>query len=149
MTTWQKRLLIGVVVITVITILIFVNWKEPEKPWYGSFDEMQADYTELFIARKKAYDQAVSCSNIVTPKLRFDQINWEVIPGRVLEIEAEDGSIKLAGFFNPTDSTIYIPYTKRSINWILVHESLHAIGILGHPNNPFRFPCYALPEQNY
>jgi hypothetical protein len=149
MTTWQKRIAIALVIVAVVATIIITEQNRAEDPWYPSFDDMQADYVTLSVARKKAYEQALACSGVTTPVLAFDDINWAIIPGRLLTVEAVDGSIKLAGFFNPTDSTIYIPYTKRSVNWILVHESLHAIGIIGHPETPFRFPCYALPEQNY
>lgn len=143
-----QRALFGLALIILVVWLMIQGIKEPSYAWYTSSEEEQAEYVKLITAQQYAYNQAIECSG-VKPKLQFKEIRWALMPGSVLQMHAEDGSIRLAGFFNPTDSTIYIPFTKRFTNWILVHESLHAIGFLGHPEIPFRYPCRVLAEQNY
>ena len=101
----------------------------------------------LFELRSSAYDAALKCSNTQNPKLKYQEIQWVVTPGNKLVFNTTDGKVVLQGWFNPKDSTIYTPETNKEIYWILLHESLHAIGYLGHPDHPFR-TCNALSEQN-
>ena len=107
-----------------------------------------AEQEELTAQRLTAYNFAATCSRTKTPALVFDEIVWALAPGDELSIPTLEGrTVKLRGWFNPRDSTIYIPFTERETFWILAHESLHAIGYRNHPDIPFR-TCRLMPDQN-
>jgi hypothetical protein len=140
MTTRAKLILVLTAIILIVLIVIFGSKPYPEIT--------PEENTKLEVIRRRAYNDAVECSNTKQPKLKYEDIYWVVIPSSKLRVQAVDGSIDLAGFFNPTDSAIYLPYPSRNKRWILVHESLHAIGYLGHPDFPFRQPCGVMSDQN-
>jgi hypothetical protein len=129
-------IVIGIFLIIFILLATFLPEEPPE--------EAAIRLAEL---RRSAYDEAVECSNTTNPALSYEQISWMVVPGNKLVFNTTEGKVVLQGWFSPKDSTIYIPETNKETYWILLHESLHAIGYLGHPNHPFR-TCNALPEQN-
>lgn len=129
-------ILIGIFLVIFIALAVFMK---PE-----TLDEKLVRLTTL---RRRAYDDAIECSGIKTPELRFDQVQWITIPGNIIKIQATDGLAILKGFFNPADSVIYVVETEEDTPWLLLHESLHAIGYRGHPDHPFK-TCKALPEQN-
>jgi hypothetical protein len=130
--------IISVIILIVLAILFFVFIYKPETP-----EQKQA---RIDMTRRKAYDYAVKCSN-VKPELKYQDITWIVVPGRTLEVYAEDGFIELAGYFNPADSVIYVAGVHDDTFWVLAHESMHAIGFRGHPDEPFR-RCRLLAEQH-
>lgn len=137
-------------IIAVILLLIVANKLGWNKPQYRELTPVEME--EITQMRKDAYDYAVSCSNTINPALRFEQISWVLIPGDYLDVRTIDGRIKLKGLYNPTDSTIYLPFTERNTRWLAAHEILHAIGYLAseggvHPSFPFR-SCGLLVEQN-
>jgi hypothetical protein len=122
--------------------------------WYTQEyrDLTPEESVEVTRMRKDAYDYAVSCSKTEKPALKFEQIQWILMPGDYLDVRAIDGRIKLKGYYNQTDSTIYLPFTERNTKWLAAHEALHAIGYFAdengkHPNFPFR-SCGLLREQN-
>ena len=137
----MKRILIALSVIVVIIILLLIPATEQR-------ELTQEELNALTAQRKKAYDFAVECSKTQTPALKFEDITWVIIPGNKLTYNAIDGTVNLLGYFSPTDSIIYMPYAEYNTNWIMVHESLHAIGYIGHPRTPFMFPCRATIDQN-
>ena len=132
----KKLLYIILAVITVI--ILYIVFRKPETP--------EEKIVRIEKVRREAYDFAVKCGKVKTPKLRYEDIIWVVMPGRVMNYKATDGSIDLLGFFSQNDSTIYVPEWKESTFWVLAHESMHAIGHIypyevgdkGHPDFPFR-----------
>lgn len=141
MTNRVKLFIIAAIVILLLAIIILTSKPFPTQL---SLEEL----ARLDTIRRDAYARAIECSGVKNPKLKYDDIDWIIIPNSRLRINAVDGSVDLAGYFNPTDSVIYLPYPNRNKRWILVHESLHAIGYIGHPDIPFRYPCRVLAEQN-
>ena len=117
-------------------------------PTTNPLELTQEELTVLTAQRKKAYDFAVQCSNTQTPELKFEDISWAILPGDKLTYKATDGTAELLGYFSPTDSVIYMPAAQYNTEWIMVHESLHAIGYRGHPRTPFMHPCMATASQN-
>jgi len=140
MTTRAKLILVLTAIILIVLMIIFGS-----KPYPEITPEENA---KLEVIRRQAYNDAVECSNTKNPKLKYEDIDLIVIPDSKLRVNAVDGSVNLGGYFNPTDSVIYLPYPNRNKRWILVHESLHAIGYLGHPEFPFSYPCRVMVDQN-
>lgn len=135
-----KKFLYFIIAVFIIAALILMyKVRANETP-----EQKQAGLDKV---REEAYYYALSCSRNKNPDLKFKQINWVVVPGSKLHIQALDGSIDLAGYFSPNDSTIYIPETKEAVFWILAHESLHAIGYRGHDDFPFK-ACNLAAEQH-
>lgn len=132
----KSSIVVGIFLIIFILLAIFVPKETPE--------QIAIRLAEL---RRSAYDEAVECSNTKNPSLSFQQINWIIVPDNKLVFNTTEGTVILHGWFSPTDSTIYIAQPYKETYWILLHESLHAIGYLGHPDHPFK-TCNALPEQN-
>jgi hypothetical protein len=139
-----RNTLIGITLAVILLLLAFCSdWNKPQ---YYELDEIELAQIES--SRKEAYQYALDCSGIKTPAIPYDKLGWILIPGDNLKVEATDGRAILKGYFNPTDSTIYIPFTERNTYWIMAHESLHAIGVIGHPKNPFEYPCRLMADQN-
>lgn len=138
-----RNILIGITLVVALLLLAFCS---DNKPQYYELD--QAELVQLDSVRKQAYQYALECSGVKEPLVPYDKLGWVLIPGSQLKVEAEDGRINLKGFFNPTDSTIYMPFTERGTYWIMAHESLHAVGIIGHPRIPFEYPCRLMADQN-
>lgn len=97
--------------------------------------------------RREAYDYAVQCSGTKNPKLKFEEIKWFIVPGNTITYKAIDGTARLDGYFQVNDSIIWMPSGKKDVFWIMAHESLHAIGYIGHPEDPFR-KCRLMADQN-
>lgn len=139
-----RNILIGITLVVILLLLAFCS--DYNKPEYYELD--RTELAQIDKQRKEAYQYALDCSGISNPVVPYDKLGWVLIPGSVLRVEATDGRALLKGFFNPTDSTIYMPFTERSTHWILAHESLHAIGIIGHPKIPFEYPCQLMADQH-
>lgn len=139
-----RNILIGITLAVLLLLLAFCS--DLYKPQY--YDLTDSELAQINEKRKEAYDYAVECSGINSPKIPFDKLGWILMPGSELRIDAVDGRATLKGYFNPADSTIYMPFTERSTDWIMAHEALHAIGIIGHPKIPFEFPCQLTANQN-
>lgn len=137
MNTWMKKLLIVLFIIAVILLAIFVPTETAE-----------LDPIALDKKRREAYDFAVSCSGR-TPELKFEDITWIILPGYEIVVPTDQGKVRLKGFYSPADSIIYMPQTEADEFWIMVHESLHAIGYRGHPRIPFKEPCRVMADQQY
>lgn len=133
----NRKFIWFIIALLVFLFLIIINY-EKETP------EQKAARIET--VRKDAYDYAVRCSGRV-PALRYKDITWITMPGRTMRYDAVDGSINLDGYFSPTDSVIYVAELYETRFWVLAHESMHAIGVHGHPDEPFR-RCKLLSEQN-
>jgi len=97
--------------------------------------------------RLEAYNYAVECSGTKEPKLKFEEIKWFIVPGNSITYKATDGIAVLDGYFQISDNTIWMPSGKKDVFWIMAHESLHAIGYIGHPDHPFR-TCRLMADQN-
>jgi hypothetical protein len=130
--------IISVIILVVLFLVVFFLIYKGETP--------EAKALRIEKQRHDAYDYAVKCSG-VTPELKYEDITWIVLPGSTIRYDAVDGSINLAGYYSPKDSAIYVPEVYESRFWILAHESMHAIGFRGHPDEPFR-RCRLLYEQN-
>lgn len=145
----KTKLIVGFSVLLLITFVIARNniivWFIP-KPYP---DMTAEEVARLEPFRRDAYNEAIRCSDTKTPELRYEDIAWVVIPENRIHIVASDGRLDLGGYFSPNDSVIYLPYPNRDKRWVLVHESLHAIGYRGHPDIPFRFPCRVMADQHY
>lgn len=133
--------ILGLLILFVVGLVLLTS-----KPYPSELST--TELARLDTLRRAAYDMAMTCSKTTTPKLKYEEIDWVVIPDSRLRIRATDGSITLGGWFSPRDSIIYLPYPNRDRQWILVHESLHAIGYIGHPDIPFKYPCGVMGEQN-
>lgn len=145
----KTKLIVGCSILLLLVILVARNniiiWFIP-KPYP---DMTAEEVARLEPFRRDAYAQAMACSGIKDPELNYDDIQWIVIPERRIHVVASDGRIDLGGYFSPNDSIIYVPYPNRDKRWVLIHESLHAIGYRGHPDFPFRYPCRVMADQNY
>lgn len=139
-----RNILIGVMLAVILLLLAFCS--DISKPEYYELDKQE--FAQIDSARREAYQYALECSGVKEPLVPYDKLGWVLIPGSQLKVEAQDGRINLKGFFNPTDSTIYMPFTERDTYWIMAHESLHAVGIIGHPRIPFEYPCRLMADQN-
>lgn len=138
---------ISFVVIFILVIFAISICSDSRNPSYYELSE--TEMIDLTHKRQEAYEYAMKCSGTVTPAVPFDKLGWALVPQSVIIIEASDGRVSLGGFYNPTDSTIYLPFKDREEFWLLVHESLHAIGFVGHPRVPFEVPCRATADQNH
>lgn len=141
MTNRVKLFIIAAIVVLLLAIMILTSKPYPTQL---SLEEL----ARLDTIQRDAYARAVECSGTKAPKLKYEDIDWVIVPDSKLRIQVTDGSINLGGYFSPIDSVIYLPYPNRNKRWILVHESLHAIGYIGHPDIPFRYPCGVMAEQN-
>lgn len=141
MTNKLKLVIVAIVTILLVMIIVLTN-----KPYPTELSP--EELAQLDTIQRDAYAQAIKCSNTKTPKLKYEDIDWVIVPEYRLVVKAVDGSVTLGGYFSPIDSVIYLPYPNRNKRWILIHESLHAIGYLGHPDVPFRYPCGVMAEQN-
>lgn len=129
----------------VAILLLLAFCSDWNKPQYYELSESESQ--ELMVKRQEAYQYAINCSGITSPKIPYDKLTWVLVPGSRLHITAIDGSIWLKGYFSPKDSVIYIPFTERHTEWIMAHEALHAIGVIGHPRIPFE-TCELMADQN-
>jgi hypothetical protein len=136
------RIWVVILLIVLGLIMIFARQSVTYRPL------TESELVELTDIRYRAYNYAVKCSGTTKPSLTFDEIEWMIAPGSVLRIKATDGTAILKGWFDPENNIIWVPYTERKNFWILAHESLHAIGYIGHPYYPFTSPCRLMPEQN-
>ena len=141
MTNRSKLWLFIGLLLLIIVVLIITSKPYPTEL---TTDEL----VRLDVIQREAYAEAVECSDTKTPKLKYEDIDWVIIPDSKLRIQATDGNIDLAGYFSQIDSVIYLPYPNRDKRWILIHESLHAIGYIGHPDTPFRYPCRVMADQH-
>ena len=145
----RKKIIFGLTIGLLITVIyLLARYTDVFKvvPQYRDLSELETQ--QLQELRRNAYDYAVNCSETVDPALKFEEIQWVLNPGGKLVIPTLDGkSVTLLGWFNPNDSTIYIPFTRREEFWIHAHESMHAIGYEGHPYIPFK-SCSLMADQN-
>jgi hypothetical protein len=144
----KKILLVLLLIVGIAGIYFLAKYTDAFRytPEYRQLTDSELRRVEEI--RTSAYAYAVRCSGITTPALQFNEINWMLVPGNELVIPTIEGrNVKLKGWFNPRDSTIYIPFTERETFWITAHESMHAIGYLGHPHIPFR-TCNLMADQN-
>lgn len=134
-----KQIILGVVLLILLVLAVWIGYRASETE--------EAKLVRLTALRRDAYMTAMDCSNTTSPELRFEDIQWVVVPGDVLKFVAVDGTGYLGGYFSQRDSIIYLPQKNEEEWWVLVHESLHAIGFRGHPNTPFR-ACGVMLDQN-
>lgn len=97
--------------------------------------------------RKEAYDYAVKCAEIDSPRVKFEDIQWVSMPGSHFKIQAEDGSAYFLGWTDVKDSAIYVAETEQETFWVNSHEVLHVLGFINHPYFPFR-TCGLMEDQN-
>jgi hypothetical protein len=144
----MKRIIVWVVLILIVALIfLFRNQLRDNitTPIYYPLSSVEME--RLTSQRQAAYDYAVTCSNTMVPALKFEEIHWVLVPGDVLKIPTTDaGVVRLKGWFSIDSNTIYMPFTERNTFWIMAHESLHAIGYLGHPSRPFR-TCQLMADQ--
>lgn len=130
-------LLVGIIAFVVIVVL-------------GTcFDKTtpESELARVTQLRHDAYDYAVKCSKTETPLVKFEDITWIVMPGREMQIKAVDGTAYLRGYYSVRDTVVYVTDAYKETFWVLAHESLHAIGYIGHPVVPFR-TCGLDSDQN-
>lgn len=140
-TVWKYVL----IVLGIILLIALIIWGNSTPP---SIELTSDEQVKIEALRKQAYDYALTCGGKTENALSFNQITWVIVPGSVINLNTTDGTAHLKGYFSPKDSAIYIPYTERETFWIAAHESLHALGWIGHPNKPFKYPCQVTAEQN-
>lgn len=119
-------------------------WGNTKKPYY---ELTSSELAEISLLRKEAHQTAQLCSG-KSAEIPFEKIDWVLIPGSTITVNAVDGKVKLKGYYSPSDTVIYMPFTERATSWIMVHESLHSLGYIGHPDIPFKYPCRAMADQN-
>ena len=136
------------IVLAIIGIFLLAHYTDIFKAVPAYRDLTERELVQIEKIRRDAYDYAVSCSKTSQPALKFEDIIWELTPGDKLIIPTVEGkNVVLIGWFNPRNSTIYIPFDKRELFWLHAHESMHAIGYSGHPYIPFR-SCLLMVDQN-
>ena len=146
----RTKLTIGLIAVLLFFLLLVFGDKIFKPVDYTSeinnmtYDEIQ--YIES--VRSRAMDYAIKCSKLTVDSTVVQSLKWAIHPRNKITIVATDGKIDLDGFYDPHSHTIYVAYPQRVSWWILAHESLHAIGIVGHPDTPFRHPCQLMPDQN-
>lgn len=96
--------------------------------------------------RREAFDYAVQCSRTKS-LMSYDDITWVIVPQNSIRLRTLDGVVELSGFASIADSTVYLTQSASEQFWLVVHESLHMLGYIGHPDHPFR-TCGARPEDN-
>lgn len=90
---------------------------------------------------QEAYASVISCAldgDSSKARLKFEEISFVVVPQRKLVFREDDKKLELSGWFNPADSTIYVPKVNSRVGWLLRHEFAHAVGFSGHPDFPFK-----------
>lgn len=97
--------------------------------------------------RKDIYAFVRKCSG-ETGGLTYDQVKIKITEGDRLFINASDGVLVAAAFYNPKDSTIYLPEAHRFEPQILGHEFVHTFGVYGHDSPIFK-RCMLDKEQIY
>tara|TARA_S200002703_G_C3767056_1_gene236114 strand:- start:397 stop:864 length:468 start_codon:yes stop_codon:yes gene_type:complete len=81
--------------------------------------------------RRNAFEYAKSCSGINTG-IEFEDIKWFIYPDREIRFQDERNYLDLAGWYDRENEAIWIAYPYRRVHWVNAHESLHALGIVGH-----------------
>jgi hypothetical protein len=143
----MKKIWLGILFLIILTSIILFKQQIYENLTTSTYWELSnEEVTKLTEQRKRAYDYAVSCSGIKNPKLRFDEITWVLLPGSVIKIKTDKGTVTFKGIFEANSNIIYMPFTERNTFWIMAHESMHAIGYIGHPYHPFK-TCWLMAEQ--
>jgi hypothetical protein len=144
----MKRIIVWVILILIVALIFFFRnqlYENMTTPTYYPLSTTEME--RLTSQREKAYQYAVECSSTMIPALKFEEINWVLVPGNELKIPTTDaGIVRLKGWFSIDSNTIYMPFTERNTFWIMAHEALHAIGYMGHPAQPFR-TCELMPDQ--
>lgn len=133
----QREFLTWVLTLFILFLLFVGIYRNKETP-----EERTARIEQY---RKEAYNTAVSCSDVGTPLVRFEDITWVITPGDKLIYNGIDGTISFMGFADTRDNTIYIPEAHATKRWIMTHEVLHLLGFIGHPDHPFK-TCGVMPE---
>ena len=139
----KQKLIIAAAALVVILAIIALIRTDP-------YPELDArEYAEIVELREEAYKYALNCSGVKNPAVRFEDITWVIVFNGRVEIPTSDhGIVKMDGFYNPRDTTIYTAYPMRNKLWVLTHEALHALGYVGHPEIPFSYPCGVMPNQH-
>lgn len=78
---------------------------------------------------------AESCSGL---RSDFRQVTWYVVNTRgmgLFQCEAPTGWC--VGLYRPIGHAIYIAETRIHHRNTIIHESLHALGVVGHPTPPY------------
>lgn len=84
--------------------------------------------TEL---RREAFNYALSCSG-TDVGITFEDIRWFIYPDREIHFEEGSNYLDLAGWYDRENNAIWIAYPYRKTRWVNAHESLHALGVVGH-----------------
>ena len=124
-------------VVSILLILFLLVWyimnMEPvdyvqlTEETMNSPEEM-ASINEL---RRNAFNYAKSCSGIDSG-VNFEDIQWFIYPDREIHFEDENNYLDLAGWYDRENKSIWIAYPYRKTRWVNSHESLHALGLVGH-----------------
>ena len=141
-------------VLLFLLLIIFLAIKTDVFRYTPEYRELtQIELTQVMSQRERAFRSALTCSGLREAPIPFDSITWILVPGRILELETIEGrTLRLLGYWNPTENVIYMPFSRRNDEWIMAHESMHALGFMAdekgvHPYEPFG-RCNLLTEQN-
>ena len=67
----------------------------------------------------------------------FDSLRWVVVPGQVFNVMVGDSLETVIGLYDAERNIIAVASEYRFNETVYAHEILHALGVTGHPNNPF------------
>ena len=142
----EKILAVITIVLLMILFIRFVLRLEPTD--YNQLTENALNSPEemarIEVVRRNAFNYAKSCSGIQSD-VTFEDVKWYIHPAREIRFEEGKNYLDLAGWYDRENGSIWIAYPYRKTAWVNAHESLHALGLIGHGVEFFR--CGLLAEQ--
>ena len=102
--------------------------------------------TAMDAVRRRAYARAVRCADIKHPRLAYDQLQWEVVPGDVFIVPASNGAVRVVAYYELPTHRVRVASRYRLNEIVYTHELVHALtATTGHPQFPF-ITCHLMYE---
>lgn len=86
--------------------------------------------------QQTAFAQATKCGG--RNEQNYEDIGWFIYPDKEIVFKEGNDELNLYAWYDPINNSIWVAYPHRKTMWVLIHESLHAQGWVGHPDVPFR-----------
>ena len=118
-------------------VLLFLVWyilSRPPIDYVQLTQDTINDSTQMAAierVRRDAFEYAKTCSGINTG-VEYEDIKWFIYADREIRFEEGRNYLDLAGWYDRGNKAIWIAYPYRRVHWVNAHESLHALGVVGH-----------------
>ena len=89
------------------------------------------------VVRRRALWRAEVCMRDFN-KVSFDDISWIVLDTPYIPIFTDSTIEQAQGWYSTDRKTIYVARDYANNIDVLTHEAIHALGVVGHPDEPFR-----------